>query len=155
MDETYGAISMFVSPVLTNIKSFSYMVIVSHLWDKITSFPISHNMPCTYMNHMCDNSARFCLSAYCTSHGFTLQYLSSKTLATFTNKEFPPGVTIVFVNDGFAGRNYQWKEERPQTGPKYVHVIQRVHTKKVKSHICKLSEITSKRIVFVVFQIAL
>ena len=60
-DETYRAISRFVSPVLTNIKGFSYIpVIVSHIWDK---FPISCNTPCIYMTTCdLDNSMIFCLS---------------------------------------------------------------------------------------------
>ena len=72
---------------------------------KITSFPISRNMPCSYMNHMSLGQFYDRLPVLQTSCGFTIQCLSSKTSATFTNMEFPPSVTVVFVDVLFSG----WK----------------------------------------------
>ena len=93
---------MFVSPVPTIVKGFSYILaIVSHLSNIFHS-----HMPCSYMNHMW--LGQFCdiLPILQTACAFTLQYLSSgsKTSATFTNMELPPRVTIVFVDDEFSGR---------------------------------------------------
>ena len=51
MAETCGEISMLLSPVLTKIEGFSYiLVIVSRLWDK--SYLFQSNAICTYMDHM-------------------------------------------------------------------------------------------------------
>ena len=74
------------------------------MW-KIKSSPIARNMPCSYMNHMWLGQFYDILPILQTSRGFTIQCLSSKTSATFTNMDFPPGVIIIFLlNQLLSGR---------------------------------------------------
>ena len=71
-------------------------------WEKSNLTP--RNMPCSYINHMWLGQFYDIFPILQTSRGFTIQCLSSKTSATFTNMEFPPSVTIVFVEELFSGR---------------------------------------------------
>ena len=62
---------------------------------------------------------------------------------TWNSLPVPP----LFVGHGFSGRNYRLETNSSEVRT----VIQQVHAEAEVTHICKLSEITSERIVFVVF----
>ena len=134
---------MFASPVLTNIKGFSYItVIVSHQWEK-TNLVQSHAI----LNHMWLGQFYDILPYFAyleTSRGFTIQCLSSKTSATFTNMDFPFSVTIVFVDELLSGRK---AISGKASNSSEVHVIQRVHAEARVTYL----EITSRQIVLIVF----
>ena len=91
-DETYRAVSMFVSPVRTTIKGLNQIV---------------YNLT-QYALHLHDHKrlGQFCdiLPILQTFRGFTTPYLSNKKSAKFTYMEFPPSITIAFVDDSFSGR---------------------------------------------------
>ena len=91
-DETYRAVSMFVSPVLTTIKGLNQIV---------------YNLT-QYALHLHDHMrlGQFCdiLPILQTFRGFTTPYLSNKKSAIFTYMESPPSITIAFVDDSFSGR---------------------------------------------------
>ena len=114
-----------------NIKGFSLIrVILFH--EHSTEwhiFVISHQIFWT----TCDlgTSVIFsCISPILqTSRGFAIQYLSSKTSATFTNMKFPPSATIVLSTTGFQAGTIGWK----QTFPKYVQWFNK-STQKLQSH---------------------
>ena len=127
---------MFASPVLTNIKGFSYItVIVSHQWEK-SNLVQSHAI----LNHMWLGQFYDILIYFAyleTSRGFTIQCLSSKTSASplfLSTSCFQAGKLSV---------------ERPQTARKYMWFNE--STQKLESYIWMLSEITSRRIVLIVF----
>ena len=82
-----------------------------------------------------------------TSRGFTIQSPSSQTSRSPISSSLPVSPLFLSTTSFQAG----WlSAERPQTGPKYVQWFNE-SAQKLKSHICNLSEIMSKRIVFVVF----
>ena len=107
----YGAISMFVSPVL------KYQRLLLHTGHSLSRsltpmghehstqlhiFVVSHHI--FWTNVIWTILRYFAWPLLETSRGFTIRFFSSKTSATFTNIEFPPSVTIVFVNNEFSGR---------------------------------------------------
>ena len=83
-----------------------------------------------------------------TSRGFAIQYLRSKTSATFTKWNSLPASPLfcrprVFKQELSVGRTSNSSE--------VCTVIQHVHAEAEVTYVCKLSQITSERIVFMVF----
>ena len=112
---------MFVNPVLTNIKRFSYILVIvsnSHTYgtNQIFSNPTEYALQ-LHEPHVIGTSLSYFPNLH-TSHGFTLQSLSSKTSATFTQHGVPTQHNHCFLStSGFQpGR---LSVERPQTTPKY------------------------------------
>ena len=143
---------MFASPVLTNIKGFSYTtVIVSHQWEKSNLFQ-SHTILYAlqvHEPHVTWTSLwfyEFCLS--CTLP-VVLQFnvlVAKRQQHSPTWSSLPASPLFLSTGCFQAGR---LSVERPQTAPKYMWFNESMQ--KLKSRIWKLSEITSKRIVSVVF----
>ena len=141
---------MFVNPVLTNIKRFSYILVIvsnSHTYgtNQIFSNPTEYALQ-LHEPHVIGTSlyrakplyvAAQCFPNLHTSHGFTLQSLSSKTSATFTQHGVPSQHNHCFLStSGFQpGR---LSVERPQTAPKYAVLRLNESAQQLKSQVSYL-----------------
>ena len=137
---------MSVSPVITNIKGFSLIrVILFHEHSTMTHL---RNISSNLLNHICLGHFWDTFPILQTSRGFAIQYLRSKTSATFTKWNSLPASPLfcrprVFRQELSVGKTSNSSE--------VCTVIQHVHAEAEVTYICKLSEITSERIVFAVF----
>ena len=145
---------MFVNPVLTNIKRFSYILVIvsnSHTYgtNQIFSNPTEYALQ-LHEPHVIGTSLynAFLICILLMVLHFNLWV--AKRQQHSRNMEFPPSITIVSCpRPVFSQEGYQWKGLKQLRSMRFCDSTSLHNSWSHKSHICKLSEITSGKIAWV------